>query len=161
MVFRRWAWLSKRALLVIVFLKQANGGILPWFLSLSFYSFFLCPLWMMGSVHICMSTLVHSIDHSDAFIQHTKKLQDKASCLPSFYINVSPSLHIDIIENRIASRACKAAIKGNQKMSKDECKKLLEFMLTLKNPYQCPHGRPTLIRISKTDLEKMFKRIVS
>ncbi|MBO4783452.1 MAG: DNA mismatch repair endonuclease MutL [Lachnospiraceae bacterium] len=76
-------------------------------------------------------------------------------------INVSPSLHIDIIENRIATRACKAAIKGNQKMSKDECKKLLEFMLTLKNPYQCPHGRPTLIRISKTDLEKMFKRIVS
>ena len=86
MVFRRWAWLSKRALLVIVFLKQAYGGILPWFLSLSFYSFFLCPLWKMGSVHICMSTLVHSIDHSDAFIQHTKKLQDKASCLPSFYI---------------------------------------------------------------------------
>ncbi len=76
-------------------------------------------------------------------------------------INVSPSLHIDIIENRIATRACKAAIKGNQKISKDECKKLLEFMLTLKNPYQCPHGRPTLIRISKTDLEKMFKRIVS
>ena len=76
-------------------------------------------------------------------------------------INVSPSLHIDIIENRIATRACKAAIKGNQKMTKDECKKLLEYMLTLKNPYQCPHGRPTLIRISKTDLEKMFKRIVS
>ena len=76
-------------------------------------------------------------------------------------INVSPSLHIDIIETRIATRACKAAIKGNQKISKDECQKLLEHMLTLKNPYQCPHGRPTLIRISKTDLEKMFKRIVS
>ncbi|MBP5528817.1 MAG: DNA mismatch repair endonuclease MutL [Lachnospiraceae bacterium] len=76
-------------------------------------------------------------------------------------INVSPSLHIDIIETRIATRACKAAIKGNQKISKDECRKLLENMLTLKNPYQCPHGRPTLIRISKTDLEKMFKRIVS
>ena len=76
-------------------------------------------------------------------------------------INVSPSLHIDIIETRIATRACKAAIKGNQKISKEECKKLLEYMLTLKNPYQCPHGRPTLIRISKTDLEKMFKRIVS
>jgi len=76
-------------------------------------------------------------------------------------INVSPSLHIDIIETRIATKACKAAIKGNQKITKDECKKLLENMLTLKNPYQCPHGRPTLIRISKTDLEKMFKRIVS
>ncbi len=76
-------------------------------------------------------------------------------------INVSPSLHIDVIETRIATRACKAAIKGNQKMSKEDCKKLIEYMLTLKNPYQCPHGRPTLIRITKTDLEKMFKRIVS
>lgn len=76
-------------------------------------------------------------------------------------INVSPSLHIDVIETRIATRACKAAIKGNQKMSTEDCKKLIEYMLTLKNPYQCPHGRPTLIRISKTDLEKMFKRIVS
>ena len=76
-------------------------------------------------------------------------------------INVSPSLHIDIIESRIATRACKAAIKGNQKITKDECHKLIEYMLTLKNPYQCPHGRPTLIRITKTDLEKMFKRIVS
>jgi len=76
-------------------------------------------------------------------------------------INVSPSMHIDIIESRIATRACKAAIKGNQKISKEDCHKLLEYMLTLKNPYQCPHGRPTLIRISQTDLEKMFKRIVS
>ncbi|MBO4347628.1 MAG: DNA mismatch repair endonuclease MutL [Lachnospiraceae bacterium] len=76
-------------------------------------------------------------------------------------INVSPSLHIDVIETRIATRACKAAIKGNQKMSKEDCKKLIEYMLTLKNPYQCPHGRPTLIRITKSDLEKMFKRIVS
>ncbi len=76
-------------------------------------------------------------------------------------INVSPSLHIDVIETRIATRACKAAIKGNQKITKDECQKLIEYMLTLKNPYQCPHGRPTLIRITKTDLEKMFKRIVS
>ncbi|MCR5846799.1 MAG: DNA mismatch repair endonuclease MutL [Lachnospiraceae bacterium] len=76
-------------------------------------------------------------------------------------INVSPSLHIDIIETRIATRACKAAIKGNQKISKEECQKLIEHMLKLNNPYQCPHGRPTLIRISKTDLEKMFKRIVS
>lgn len=75
-------------------------------------------------------------------------------------INVSPALHIDIIESRIATRACKAAIKGNQKITKEECKKLIEYMLTLKNPYQCPHGRPTLIRITKTDLEKMFKRIV-
>lgn len=75
-------------------------------------------------------------------------------------INVSPSLHIGIIEDRIATRACKAAIKGNQKVSKEDCQKLLEYMFKLENPYQCPHGRPTLIRITKTDLEKMFKRIL-
>ena len=75
-------------------------------------------------------------------------------------INVSPSLHIETIETRIATRACKAAVKGNQKITKDDCKKLLDYMLTLENPYQCPHGRPTLIRISKYDLEKMFKRVI-
>ena len=46
------------------------------------------------------------------------------------------------------------------KMPKNATKNVIEYMLTLKNPYQCPHGRPTLIRITKTDLEKMFKRIV-
>lgn len=75
-------------------------------------------------------------------------------------MNVSPSMHISTIEDRIATRACKAAIKGNQKVGIDDCKLLLDYLFTLENPYQCPHGRPTMIKITKTDLEKMFKRIV-
>ena len=75
-------------------------------------------------------------------------------------MQISPSLHIPVIEERIATRACKAAVKGNQTISLNDCQKLLDYLFTLENPYQCPHGRPTFIRFSKTDLEKMFKRIV-
>lgn len=75
-------------------------------------------------------------------------------------INVSPSLHIETIEGRIATRACKSAVKGNQKITKEDARKLLEYLLSLENPYQCPHGRPTMIRITQSDLERMFKRIV-
>lgn len=75
-------------------------------------------------------------------------------------MSISPSMHVSTIEDRIATRACKAAIKGNQKVSKDDCKLLLDYLFTLDNPYHCPHGRPTMIKISKNDLEKMFKRIV-
>ena len=64
------------------------------------------------------------------------------------------------MEERIATRACKAAIKGNTKLTKESAKKLIEMLFTLENPYQCPHGRPTLIAVSKYELEKMFKRIV-
>lgn len=66
----------------------------------------------------------------------------------------------DIIRSRIASMACKAAIKGNNLISEDEVKKLLDEMLTLENPYNCPHGRPTLIKMTKKELEKKFHRIV-
>mgnify|MGYP003300519186 CR=1 FL=1 len=75
-------------------------------------------------------------------------------------MSISPSMHVSTIEDRIATRGCKAAIKGNQKVSKDDCKLLLDYLFTLDNPYHCPHGRPTMIKISKNDLEKMFKRIV-
>lgn len=75
-------------------------------------------------------------------------------------IEVSPSLHISTIEERIATRACKAAIKGRQRVGKIDCKKLFESLFELENPYQCPHGRPTIVRITNNDLEKMFKRIV-
>ncbi len=75
-------------------------------------------------------------------------------------MSVTSSMHVSTIEDRIATRACKAAIKGNQKVTLDECKTLLDYLFTLENPYTCPHGRPTMIKITKTDLEKMFKRIV-
>lgn len=64
------------------------------------------------------------------------------------------------IEDRIATMACKAAVKGNRNMSASEMETLLDELLTLDNPYFCPHGRPTIISFTKQELEKKFKRIV-
>lgn len=64
------------------------------------------------------------------------------------------------IEEKIASMSCKAAVKGNHAMSSREAEALIDELLTLENPYNCPHGRPTIISISKTEMEKKFKRIV-
>jgi DNA mismatch repair protein MutL len=66
----------------------------------------------------------------------------------------------DIFIRKLATMACKAAIKGNQSVTQTEIQHLLEELMTLENPYTCPHGRPTMIRMSKTELEKKFKRIV-
>lgn len=66
----------------------------------------------------------------------------------------------DSIRTRIATMACKASVKGNNSMSIEEVEELLDEMLTLDNPYNCPHGRPTLITMSKTELDKRFHRIV-
>ena len=67
---------------------------------------------------------------------------------------------LDIFASRLATMACKAAVKGNHSMSKEEAEKLIDELLTLDNPYHCPHGRPTIISMTKTELEKKFKRIV-
>lgn len=64
------------------------------------------------------------------------------------------------IRMRIATMACKAAVKGNMSMSRAEVEALLDELLTLDNPYNCPHGRPTIVSMSKQELEKKFKRIV-
>lgn len=64
------------------------------------------------------------------------------------------------IRIRIATMACKAAVKGNMRISRQEMEALLDELLTLDNPYNCPHGRPTIISMSKYELEKKFKRIV-
>lgn len=66
----------------------------------------------------------------------------------------------DIINEKIASMSCKAAVKGNHAMSAMEADKLIDELLELENPYACPHGRPTIITMSKYELEKKFKRIV-
>ena len=66
----------------------------------------------------------------------------------------------EIFASRLATMACKAAVKGNHSMSPQEADKLIDELLTLKNPYNCPHGRPTIIVMSKTEIEKKFKRIV-
>ena len=67
---------------------------------------------------------------------------------------------LGIFASRLATMACKAAVKGNNQMSDREANALIDELLTLENPYHCPHGRPTIISMTKTELEKKFKRIV-
>lgn len=67
----------------------------------------------------------------------------------------------DIINKIMASVACKSAVKGGDMISREEMDKILDELLTLENPYHCPHGRPTMFSLSRTELEKKFKRIVS
>ena len=66
----------------------------------------------------------------------------------------------DLFTARLATMACKSAVKGNHQMSALEADKLIDELLTLDNPYNCPHGRPTIIAMTKTEIEKKFKRIV-
>ena len=68
---------------------------------------------------------------------------------------------LSVIHYKLASMACKAAVKGNMKMNEQGVRALLDELLTLDNPYNCPHGRPTLVSISKYEIEKKFKRIVT
>ncbi len=73
------------------------------------------------------------------------------------YDIISPS---ELILAKTASMACKAAIKGNMRISLMEANELFDELLSLDNPYNCPHGRPTIIKMSKQEIEKKFKRIV-
>ncbi len=66
----------------------------------------------------------------------------------------------DLINDKIASLSCKAAVKGNHRLSASEAETLIDQLLELENPYACPHGRPTIISMSRYELEKKFKRIV-
>ena len=65
-----------------------------------------------------------------------------------------------VVLQKLASMACKAAVKGNQKLTAKEMEALIDELLTLDNPYHCPHGRPVIISMSKYEIEKKFKRIV-
>ena len=67
----------------------------------------------------------------------------------------------DVILQKLASMACKSAVKGNNFMDRKEMETLIDELLTLENPYHCPHGRPTIITMSKYEIEKKFKRIVT
>lgn len=62
---------------------------------------------------------------------------------------------------KVATMSCKAAVKGNHRLSLPEVDALMTELLTLENPFCCPHGRPTIISMSKYEIEKKFKRIVS
>ena len=84
-----------------------------------------------------------------------------------FFMEMLDSLSTDTgkqsIENltaRVATMACKAAVKGNTRLSVQEADALISELLTLDNPYNCPHGRPTILSMSRTEIEKKFHRIV-
>ena len=83
------------------------------------------------------------------------------------FIEMLDSLAADIkhtdnnmVLDKIASMSCKAAVKGNHKLSLIEVENLINELLTLDNPYNCPHGRPTIISMSQYEIEKKFKRII-
>ena len=90
------------------------------------------------------------IDMKDLFIE---MLDD--------FSNLSGRETPDLILEKVASMSCKAAVKGNQTLSFSEFDALVEELLTLENPYNCPHGRPTIISMTKYEIEKKFKRVVS
>ena len=73
---------------------------------------------------------------------------------------IHSSLAPDIVAEKVASMSCKAAVKGNSRLSAAEVETLIGELLELENPYHCPHGRPTIIAMTKRELEKKFKRIV-
>lgn len=91
-----------------------------------------------------------SIAKKDLLLQMLDGLSDEVSR------NLSPEL----VDEKVASMSCKAAVKGNMRLSAAEVDTLIGELLTLENPYHCPHGRPTIIAMSRRELEKKFKRIV-
>ena len=71
----------------------------------------------------------------------------------------SGKMNLEMITDKLATMACKAAVKGNTTMSYQEMDALMDQLMKLDNPYQCPHGRPTIISMTKYELEKKFKRV--
>ena len=122
------------------------------------------------------------LEHIDAFLQmgfEIEEFGDHAFCLRAVPVDLYGCSYqelfrelldemIDgpltgapeVVMNKLASMACKAAVKGNMKISHTEAVKLIDELLTLENPYHCPHGRPTIISMTKQEIEKKFKRIV-
>ena len=92
---------------------------------------------------------IYGVSVQELFIQILDSLDQE-------HISKTP----DILAERIATAACKAAVKGNNRLSVKEADALIDELLSLENPYNCPHGRPTIISMTKYELEKKFKRIV-
>ena len=80
--------------------------------------------------------------------------------LDDFGANLSKNTP-ELILEKVATMSCKAAVKGNHQLSLNEVKALIDELLGLENPYNCPHGRPTIISMTKSEIEKKFKRIVT
>lgn len=93
---------------------------------------------------------LYGCDEKTLFLEVLDELSEGASSVKN----------LTVVEEKLASMACKAAVKGNHSFSMAEMEALIEELLTLDNPYNCPHGRPTIISMSKYEIEKKFKRIV-
>ncbi len=91
---------------------------------------------------------LYGVASSEIFVEILDHLED------------SGNKTLDVFTGKLASMSCKAAVKGNHKLSLPEVDALIDELLTLDNPYHCPHGRPTIISMSRYELEKKFKRIV-
>ena len=89
-----------------------------------------------------------------------KKKELLLEMIDSLSDEISTNMTPEILDEKIASMSCKAAVKGNSRLSRKEVEELLLELLKLDNPYHCPHGRPTIIAMTKRELEKKFKRIV-
>ena len=76
------------------------------------------------------------------------------------FVDVNNKEHYDSIVEKIASISCKKSIKANHVLSEMEVKELLRELFKLDNPYNCPHGRPTIISLSKYEFEKKFGRVI-
>lgn len=122
------------------------------------------------------------LDHLDSFTEAGFELEDfggneiRLSALPVNLLGLSgediflefaaylskgvSGVTEDIFVHKLATMGCKSAIKGNQHITVPEVEQLLRELMTLDNPYTCPHGRPTIVRITKEELDKRFKRIV-
>lgn len=93
---------------------------------------------------------LYTLDEADLFLSFLDELSTFSSSVSS-----------ELLLARVASAACKAAVKGGNRLSFTEANALIDQLLSLENPYNCPHGRPTIIQMSKTELERKFKRILS
>ena len=105
-----------------------------------------------GGKEYCINavpTNLYGLDEEELFLEMLDNLASEKDKDP-----------LGIFASRLATMACKAAVKGNHQMSTQEANMLIDELLTLDNPYHCPHGRPTIISMTKTELEKKFKRIV-
>ena len=105
-----------------------------------------------GGKEYCINavpTNLYGLDEEELFLEMLDNLASEKDKDP-----------LGIFASRLATMACKAAVKGNHQMSVQEANMLIDKLLTLDNPYHCPHGRPTIISMTKTELEKKFKRIV-
>ena len=105
-----------------------------------------------GGKEYCINavpTNLYGLDEEELFLEMLDNLASEKDKDP-----------LGIFASRLATMACKAAVKGKHQMSVQEANMLIDELLTLDNPYHCPHGRPTIISMTKTELEKKFKRIV-